>query len=334
MSANIFAWIFDPLIAEILIVSAILFYIIRRDAFIKKNSRLAKWPVFSALCLAGLAAVFLTVAYGSFIEPQIIKINRQDIYLSNEAKPIKIALISDFHAGVNKKGSFFNRAYGLVEKENPDLVLIAGDVVDISADQTKYLGAIGDLGKKFRTFAVLGNHDAGDGTGYDNFSLNPEKIRQIINYLKNQNIKVLENIGEKITIAGREIYLGGIKDCYTNKEDVAAAFAGAPKSDVLNPLKGAPKDIPRILLAHEPDIIYEAEKNQIDLTLAAHTHGGQIRLPFYGMVSEPFTELGRYFDKGLFRFGNTQLFITSGLGETGARARLFNPPEIVILNIY
>ena len=195
MSANIFAWIYDPLIAEILIVSALLFYLILRDAFLKKGSWLAKWPVFSAFCLAGLAAIFLMVAYGSFIEPRIIKINRQNIYLTNNAKSIKIALISDFHAGINKKGAFFNRVYKLVARENPDLVLIAGDIVDISADQTKYLGNIGDLAKKIPTYAVLGNHDSGDGMGYDDFSLSPEKIERVTNYLKNQNIKVLENTG-------------------------------------------------------------------------------------------------------------------------------------------
>ena len=150
----------------------------------------------------------------------------------------------------------------------------------------------------------------------------PEKIAAIKKYLAEQNIRLLENSGEKIKIRGRGIYLGGTKEYASRGENVALAFKDASRNE------------PKILLTHNPDVIYAAMKSGVDLVLSAHTHGGQVRLPLYGPVISPPTELGRYFDKGFFRFGNTQLFITSGIAETGARARLFNPPEIVILNLY
>ena len=75
------------------------------------------------------------------------------------------------------------------------------------------------------------------------------------------------------------------------------------------------------------------EKHNIDLVLAGHTHGGQIRLPFIGAVPTLPTAIDDSYDKGLFQFDSFKLFITSGLGEVGPRARLFNPPEIVKLKL-
>ena len=323
MNANIFKWIYDPLIAEALIVSAILFYIVLRDAFIKKKGRLAKWPIFSGLGLIILATVFLTVAYGSFIEPRLIVVKRETVNLKNGSnEPIKIALISDSHSGLYKKDPFFKRVVKKIEEENPDLILIAGDLVDSTAEQTKYLYPLGAMAQKIPTFAVLGNHDSGYGADREEFFLMPEKIAAIKKYLAEQNIRLLENTGERIKIRGREIYLSGTKEYVSHEENVALAFRNAARNEL------------KILLTNNPDVIYKAMKSGVDLVLSAHTHGGQIRLPFYGALAKSFTELGRYFDKGWFTFGETKLFISSGLGEAGTRARLFNPPEIVILNIY
>ena len=91
--------------------------------------------------------------------------------------------------------------------------------------------------------------------------------------------------------------------------------------------------MPVILVSHNADIVGRAEKLGIDLVLAGHTHGGQVRLPFFGAVPKIPHRLGNHYDRGLFQFGETKLFITSGLGETGPRARLLVPPEVALLEI-
>jgi len=89
----------------------------------------------------------------------------------------------------------------------------------------------------------------------------------------------------------------------------------------------------KILLVHNPDATPLAETRGIDLVLAGHTHAGQIRLPYIGAVPHLPITIGQQFDKGYFPFGQTRLFITPGVGESTARARFFDPPEISLVTL-
>ena len=84
---------------------------------------------------------------------------------------------------------------------------------------------------------------------------------------------------------------------------------------------------------HNPDAVSDFTDEKVDLVLAAHTHGGQIRLPFLGPIGKIPTKLGQLYDKGFFDINGYKTFITSGLGTSGPRARLFNHPEVVILEV-
>ena len=96
--------------------------------------------------------------------------------------------------------------------------------------------------------------------------------------------------------------------------------------------KGLPDSVFKILLVHSPDLIHEAVKEDIDLVLTGHTHGGQICIPLYGA---PFTqtELGRKYAGGLFRFGRTWLYVNRGLGTIFIPLRFLSPPEITVINL-
>ena len=88
-------------------------------------------------------------------------------------------------------------------------------------------------------------------------------------------------------------------------------------------------------MSHNPDaVLSEITVEKADLVLSGHTHGGQIRLPWLGSISGMPNILGREYDLGLFDYQGTNLLISAGLGETGPRARLFNPPEIILLNLW
>ena len=110
----------------------------------------------------------------------------------------------------------------------------------------------------------------------------------------------------------KNTWIVGLDDNYWGFHDLKKAF-----SDV-------PKNTPTILLAHSPDIVDElTEDRKPNLILSAHTHCGQIRLPFLGAL--PFTiptQNGKKFEGGLYDLGKTKLFVTCGVGETGTRARL------------
>ncbi|MBI4133406.1 hypothetical protein HY478_02215 [Candidatus Uhrbacteria bacterium] len=125
---------------------------------------------------------------------------------------------------------------------------------------------------------------------------------------------LLEKDGAKLAIVGAD-------DLWFGDTDLEAATAGIPE------------DVPRILLAHNPDIVYALGDQKFDGILAGHTHGGQIRLPWIGAVPSIPTVLGRAYDRGVFDWRGMPLLITQGIGETGPRARLLAPPEVMIIDV-
>jgi predicted MPP superfamily phosphohydrolase len=98
---------------------------------------------------------------------------------------------------------------------------------------------------------------------------------------------------------------------------------------------GIPEDAFTLLLYHSPDLIVEAAKHHIDLYLGGHTHGGQLRLPFYGAITTG-SAYGKAFEAGLYEYGDTRMYISRGIGFEGGsmpRARFLCRPEIVHLAI-
>jgi hypothetical protein len=169
----------------------------------------------------------------------------------------------------------------------------------------------------------LGNHET--ATYFYTRPPNYEIQEAVRGALTGLGIKILENSSKKVTVGEQSFYLIGLGDLWSKTLDVEKAFADLNDDDLA-----------RIVLVHNPDAIIEmkAKNKTADLFLAGHTHGGQVRLPIFGPIGIIPTKLGQKYDKGWFDFGGIKMFITSGLGETSARARLFNLPEIVLLTIY
>jgi predicted MPP superfamily phosphohydrolase len=114
--------------------------------------------------------------------------------------------------------------------------------------------------------------------------------------------------------------LAGLNDLWNGPEP-AETLSGCSAEDTI------------LLMSHSPDAILFDASRAADLLVAAHTHGGQIRLPFLGPAAFVPTVLSKKYSQGLFNLAGTETFITSGLGETGPRARFFNPPEIAVLEL-
>jgi predicted MPP superfamily phosphohydrolase len=254
-----------------------------------------------------LTFFWLLAFYSSFIEPEIIIVNRQNIDLKRyQGRPFRLVLVSDFHANSYLQKLFFKRIVKKIKTLSPDFVFIAGDFIDSQKQQIKYLSSLQEITKQFPTFAVLGNHDY-----YGN--LNEQELEKLqIQVLKNQAVLLKE-----------KIWLIGVDDLTLGTPNLNQALKNIPDNNQI-----------RLILTHNPDIILDPLSRQADLILTGHTHGGQLRLPFIGPLLPLPTHLGRKYDKGLFELNETKLFITSGVGNFGPRARLFNPPEIVILTIF
>jgi len=153
------------------------------------------------------------------------------------------------------------------------------------------------------TFAVLGNHDwkqAGD---------------RMWRALQNAGIEVLENHA----VETNGVYIAGLADMRTRRPDLPGALAEVPA--------GAPV----ILLAHDPDV-FPLVPDRVALTLAGHTHGGQVAIP---IIRRPFipSRYGERYVRGHIVEENRHLYVTSGLGTSGLPVRLLAPPEIVVLEL-
>lgn len=213
---------------------------------------------------------------------------------------------SDLHSKLfgEKQAGLLN----LIKKYNYDLVAITGDIDNkYSPNIEPGLQLISGLKNK-PIYFVPGNHEW--STGF--------KFRET---LLNNGVKVLTNSAEKFTKKGEYIWVVGVDDPYTGRENLEQALANVKDQ------------APRILLAHAPEIYPTAIKSKIDLVLVGHTHGGQIRLPFFGAIIAPGQGFFPKLDYGLYSTKSTKMIITAGLGESGLPIRINIRPEIVFIKL-
>jgi predicted MPP superfamily phosphohydrolase len=131
---------------------------------------------------------------------------------------------------------------------------------------------------------------------------------------------VLRNRGVTVARDGAHLYVGGVDDTWTRRDDVARAMSGRPP--------GAPA----VLLAHDPDLFPAAAAAGADLVLSGHTHGGQFAVPGFARRWN-LARLMTSFTTGLYRAGDSALYVNRGLGTTGPPIRLGARPEIAVLTL-
>lgn len=307
-------WFFDFLIIAFLTVDALLLVNLVHQFlhFRRRKAPRWKWWIFGIFFVfVGGAGVL--VFYGSFIEPQRITARHIPLDISKEPTSrgtFRIALVSDFHAGTYLSERYVRRVADRISGEHPDVVLIAGDFISFGDNsRAPRLEPLGRLDVPYGVYGVLGNHDYAD---------DPRMLESMLEAL---GITILRNEYMIFEKDGHRLAVVGADDLWFGTIDLEAASAGVPEG------------LPRILLAHNPDIVYLLDNLKFDAILAGHTHGGQIRLPGIGSIPPIPTALGRAYDRGVFDWNGTPLIITQGIGVTGPRARLFVPPEVMIIDV-
>lgn len=262
-----------------------------------------------ATAVVVIAAV-ATVGYGvvEAARPKVVRVRVPLTRLPSEFEGLRIALISDLHVGPARGRSFTQRVVDLVNEQSPDLIVIAGDLIDgtvkLVADD---LGPLAELSARLGVFGVSGNHEfyADDGGRW-------------LDVWDRLGIRTLRNERTSIKRAGAAIDIVGIHD-YSSPDpyepDLPAALAGRDPSTFA------------LLLAHEPRQAHEASDLGIDLQLSGHTHGGQIwPIRYLVPLQQPSVS-------GLDRVGNTVLYTTRGAGAWGPPVRVGAPPEITIITL-
>lgn len=284
----------------------------------KAKQRFSKTVVSVCLTLCSLA--WAVIFYGSFIEPKMVVTHQQTLtYGDGSQGTIRLAIVSDLHLGPYHDGTFVDLMTQRIDEQQPDAVLLLGDFIYLKSRDIKDLKQLKALTEKYPTYAVMGNHDY--HLYSDEAPVDYELGSKVEEAIASVGVEVLKNRG--LRIENTPVWLSGLQELWTKNVSVDKALQNRPNGTPLT-----------IVIAHNPDSIEKIKPDQhIDLMLSGHTHGGQIRLPLIGAVPSLPTKLGKSYDRGLFDFEQTKLFITSGIGESGPRARLFNKPEIVIMTI-
>lgn len=319
---------FDTIIAILIFATFAPAVILLYSLKFRPNSFEAKYKKTTYAITTILLICTAIVTYGSFIEPHILTLNEVSVNTGKMPKPMKIAFLADIQVGQYRKIDYVQKITDRLTYYHPDIVILGGDFVENFAsepDEYLELTPLGSITKKFPTYAVLGNHEYGIGSGlsvtFDKYRT-PNVSEDVTKYLTSLGVRVLRNELITVTSTPSPFYIFGVDEWMAHKQN-------------LRPLKNdRTENLPTIVVVHNP---YAAETissyDNINLILAGHTHGGQIRIPFVGPLGrvDDVTPIDWY--QGLSQVGNSKLFVTSGVGETGARARLFNPPEIVIFTI-
>lgn len=257
----------------------------------------------------------LLAVYAFVVEPNRLVVRQVTINLSSsELRGMRIAAISDLHAGAPYiSQEKLRHLVELTNAQQPDLILLAGDFVIQRVlggkfmEPAKMAAELKHLKARQGVFATLGNHD---------WWYNAARVRVA---LEEAGIRVLDNQAIKVEQNGKPFWLVGFAD----------EWEGNPK--IIETLKQVTDDSPVIAFTHNPDL-FPGIPNQVALTLAGHTHGGQVALPLIGRPMIPSKYKQRYAAGHIVENGK-HLFVTTGVGTSIIPVRFGVPPEIALLTI-
>jgi predicted MPP superfamily phosphohydrolase len=198
---------------------------------------------------------------------------------------LSILHLSDLHFGGTPDREFYLAAMDVCHEWDPDILAITGDVVDSDHHHRWILPVLSRLRWRDGAFAILGNHD----TWYEP-SLVRRRLRKLDIDVIGNSWKTFDVRGEKIVVIGNE----------------------GPWISPISDLKNCPEKLFRLCLSHTPDNLPWARRNNVDLVLAGHCHGGQVRIPGFGSILVP-SRFGRRYDCGTFDEPPTVLHVVRGL---------------------
>ena len=218
---------------------------------------------------------------------------------------LRAAHLSDIHAG-----PFLGRRESrlLLEKvkaAEPEIVFFTGDLIAQGDGDLELLSPLLEgLDPPLGAFAVTGNHE--------HFHGDPATFTERLSSL---GVRVLRNQGVRVERGRSSLWVCGVDDPGEGRPDLEAALAGRREGE------------PAVLLCHHPDFFPLAARAGVALQVSGHTHGGQVR--FFGITPLKHTRLG--YMEGLFREGESLLYVSRGLGAILLPLRIGAPPELPVL---
>ena len=256
-----------------------------------------------------------------------LQVTNLKVNLNNKEK-IRILQLSDLHS---KEFGKNNKVLGeYIYKENPDIVVATGDLIDSNMKKIdEIVSFLGNINKDIPVFYIPGNNE-----------MRCKKLNEILYKLRINKVNVLENDIKTIKIKSTIVNILGLAEKRIDEgelfyDKVNSKYKGE-ESDVL--LKKLEKmNGIKLVLSHYPEN-FEANKEisysryKFDIMFSGHAHGGQFRLPFVGGLFAPGQGILPKYDSGMYGDKN-KLVVSRGLGNSGFPLRLFNRPNIVLVEI-
>ncbi len=268
--------------------------------------------------LALLLSFILWLILGFCIPRWSIKLTEFHVTSDKLTVPLRIVELSDLH-----NADLGDRLPQLVAAQEPDLILLVGDLVDMDrSDRDQALATLRSLADIAPVYVSMGNHDVVHEINYDvDLKTTYEAAGAI----------VLDSVYEDITVKGQKLRIGGIYGyCLPDKY----IEAREPESAFLRDFQNTPDYT--LLMTHMPVcwlINGSLEYWDADCVLSGHAHGGQVVLPFVGGLYAPDQGWFPGECSGHFQTDNKHLLVTTGLGGTTPVPRFYNRPEVVVIDL-
>lgn len=269
---------------------------------------------WGSLLALGAVAGGTLLAYARYVEPYSdIKIRnfKTSIAGYNYKGKIKIVHFTDVHCGKFIDLIRLNEVIESINKQNPDIVLFTGDLIDdinLTDDEAAKIGkSLKNINAPMGKFAVTGNHEYRGNV-----------IGKYSDIMRIANFALLKN--ESINLADAPITIVGIDDMIEGYGDIKESFRFV-KTHTYN-----------IALCHEPDCASEIKKRNCDFVFSGHSHGGQVRIPLVGAIFLP--PYAKKYSCGIYKISDqTTIHTSEGIGVTRLPFRFFSPPNIGVIEI-
>lgn len=287
----------------------------------KYRTRVIQFQAKLFLIAIGLFTVYVPVrVIYDYHSIDIRAVEFLDDNLPDDLNGFRITLIADIQADRYTDERRLSNYVAAVNSTNPDLVLIAGDIITSTPDYIETAAKfIGKINSKYGVYSCVGDHD--------NWAYRQDtkrSIREISEALNQYNIEMVDNDIRILEVASARIGITFITNTYveTISKDLLSKISNENHKDF------------KIFLTHQPQkfLISSAKKNGYDLFLAGHTHGGQITFIFPFMLLSP-TLIETKYVKGDFYFDNMLAIVSGGLGMSLAPVRYNSTPEVVLITL-
>ncbi|MGB5634423.1 MAG: metallophosphoesterase [Waterburya sp.] len=264
-----------------------------------------------------ITIVFVTCCYvyGKKIEPNWIEVVPVELAiprLDQVFDEFKIVQISDIHASELMPAKRLAKIIKLVNQQQPDAIVITGDFITKRSNfyAERLTLKLSQLQSKSGILAILGNHDHWQ-----------KEIAQLKQVIIDSNITLLDNQVYIVERGSQQLAFAGLDDPYWGEPNLPQTIAQLPDN------------VPAVLLVHEPDYIEKsAATHKFALQLSGHSHGGQIKIPFFHPLVLPHG--GKKYFAGLNQVEDTITYTNRGLGMTGLPYRFGSRPEITVFTLH